>query len=204
MALCKTLLVAGALALSLHTFAQAQWEDSLVTNGTFAQAAGTSAEGWHAGFFDGAQGVVERIAGGDEAHPYALLLKFNGTPKGMIQVESKPFRLPNDGPRRFRLVTEHNGGGLIQIRFFSVEKGKGLTWLKREDGSPVKLEQVLKPGSTWTKTVSEWTLSKERLAQNICANVVVMFWASKSELKVSSVAMQFEKKAAAAPAPAAK
>ena len=201
MSVYTKMLTACALLFSFHSFAEPQWEDSLVINGNFALG-GTAAEGWHAGFFDGAQGSVERISGGDEAHPNMLLLKFNADPKGLIQVESKPFRLPTDGPRRFRLVTEHNGGGLVQIRFYAVEKGKGLIWLKQEDGSPVKLEQVLQPGTEWTRTVSEWTLSKERLAQNIYANVIVMFWASKTELKVSSVNLQFEKTATPAPAAA--
>lgn len=71
----------------------------------------------------------------------------------------------------------------------------------RADGSPVKLEQNLKPGKDWNKTVSEWTLSKERLAQNLFANVVIMSWASKTELKVSSISLQFNKLPAA---PAAK
>lgn len=199
----RKLLLLGTLAFSLQAMAEVQWENSLVENGTFAQG-GTKAEGWSTGFFDGAKGSVERISGGDAAHPNALLVKFTAPAKGLIQVESKPFRLPVNGPRRIRLATEHNGGGLIQIRFFSVEKGKGLVWLKREDGSPVKLEQVLKPGTGWTKTVSEWTLSKERLAQNLFANVVIMSWASKTELKVSSISLQFNKVPTAPAAPAAK
>lgn len=198
MTICKTMLMAGALLFTLHGFAETKWEKSLIQNGDFALG-NTTAEGWNAGFFDGAKGTVERVSGGDEAHPNALVLKFDANPKGLIQVESRPFKLPTDGPRRFRLVTDHNGGGLVQIRFYSVEPGKGFTWIKREDGSPVKLEQVLKPGQEWTQSVSEWTLSKERLAQNLYANVIVMFWASKAELKVSSIQLQFEENAAPAP-----
>ena len=205
MNLCRKLFLAGALTFAVQASAQVSWENSLVENGNFAQG-GTTAAGWNAGFYDGAKGSVQRITGGDAAHPNALVLKFTAPAKGLIQVESKPFRLPTNGPRRIRLVTEHLGGGLIQIRFFAVEKGKGFTWIKREDGSPVKLEQVLKPGKDWNKTVSEWTLSKERLAQNLFANVVIMSWASKTELKVSSVALQFNQLSAPAAktAPAAK
>lgn len=200
MRICKRMFLVGALAFAVQAAAQVSWENSLVENGNFAQG-GATAAGWNTGFFDGAKGSVQRISTGDAAHPNALVLKFTAPAKGLIQVESKPFRLPVNGPRRIRLVTEHNGGGLIQIRFFSVEKGKGLVWLKRADGSPVKLEQVLKPGKDWNKTVSEWTLSKERLAQNLFANVVIMSWASKTELKVSSISLQFNKLPAA---PAAK
>ena len=192
MNLCKRMFLAGALAFTVQAAAQVSWENSLIENGNFAQG-GATAAGWNAGFFDGAKGSVQRISSGDAARPNALVLKVTAPAKGLIQVESKPFRLPANGPRRIRLVTEHNGGGLIQIRFFSVEKGKGLVWLKRADGTPVKLEQVLKPGKEWEKSVSEWTLSKERLAQNLFANVVIMSWASKTELKISSISLQFNK-----------
>lgn len=193
------LMMTGVLAFALQGAAAAEWEPSLIENGSFADGTAAAAAGWSAGFFDGAQGSVTRVSGGDKERPNMMELKFNQPAKGMIQLQSNPFRLPTDGPRRFRLVTQHNGAGLIQIRFYAVEKGKGLVWLKRQDGSPVQLEQPLKPGSDWQKTVSEWTLSKERLAQNIFANVTIMFWAGKSDLKVSSIELQFEKK----PAPAA-
>ena len=156
----------GALAFAVQAAAQVSWENSLVENGNFAQG-GATAAGWNTGFFDGAKGSVQRISTGDAAHPNALVLKFTAPAKGLIQVESKPFRLPVNGPRRIRLVTEHNGGGLID----------------------------------WNKMVSEWTLSKERLAQNLFANVVIMSWASKTELKVASISLQFNKLPAA---PAAK
>ena len=159
-------MMTGVLAFALQGAAAAEWEPSLIENGSFADGTAAAAAGWSAGFFDGAQGSVTRVSGGDKERPNMMELKFNQPAKGMIQLQSKPFRLPTDGPRRFRLVTQHNGAGLIQIRFYAVEKGKGLVWLKRQDGSPVQLEQPLKPGSDWQKTVSEWTLSKERLAQN--------------------------------------
>lgn len=197
------LMMTGILAFALPGFAATEWEPTLIENGNFANGTAAAADGWSAGFFDGAQGTVTRISGDDKERPNQMELKFNQPAKGMIQLQSKPFRLPTDGPRRFRLVTQHRGAGLVQIRFYAVEQGKGLTWLKRADGSPVQLEQSLKPGSDWQKTVSEWTLSKERLAQNIFANVTIMFWASKSDLKVSSIELQFEKPAAPAPAPAA-
>lgn len=194
-----TLMMTAVLSFAFQGAVAEEWEPSLIENGNFANGSATAADGWSAGFFDGAQGTVARISGDDKERPNLMELKFNQPAKGMIQLQSKPFRLPNDGPRRFRLVTRHNGAGLVQIRFYAVEKGKGLTWLKREDGSPVQLEQSLKPGSGWQETVSAWTLSKERLAQNIFANVTIMFWAGKSDLKVSSIELQFEKK----PAPAA-
>jgi hypothetical protein len=177
------------LALSLT--AAEEYGLNLIFNGTFTAENDAKPTGWGLGLYNDAQGTMARVKAADLTDAdWALQLRHAGAPKGLVQSSGRKCLVPDDNQaHHIRLRCRYKGKGEVQLRFFSLQTGKGIP-LRNSSGRKIWLTESLPKADQWALVEKVWELPSNLFQPKTYFSPLILLGASSPDVTVADLTIQ--------------